>query len=346
MNDLAVGQRMPVPNAAFTIIGYDRATWHFEQFQGITGTITRLNTSATQPRLRFDLQYLDAKKRRKPLLRGTFTFRLDANYFERTRKDFKGRYDDLRLALKEPAKVKSLDLVTYAIQYEKRNGRDSGPDTLYVRLGELYNLEELNLHLSSLPALPVGFTNLKRLKKLNLGYNDLAQFPIELYQLDSLRELNLELNRLDSIPESIKQMKNLQVLNLNDNRLVRYPQAVNGLANLHELHLGNANLRTLPASISRLQNLEIIELNSFWNNPRKNRITNVDALKTLPHLRRLSLKDNPLDSLPSAVYQLKQLEELNIQYTGLDTVDLQRLPKLRKLELRYRPYLFPKPTQP
>lgn len=346
LTDLPIGQPVPVPNAAFSIIGYGRATWHFKQFSSISGTVTRLNSSTTQSRVRFDLQYTDGKNGTKPLLQRTFVFRLDSTYFQQTRKDYKGQYDDLRIALKEPAKVKSLDLVTYAIQYEQRNGLDSGPDTLYSQLGELYNLQELNLHLSGLQKLPLGFTNLKRLKKLNLGYNRLTQFPTELYQLDSLQELNLEWNRLDSLPASIKQLKSLRVLNLDDNHLLRYPEAVNGLTSLRELHLGNANLLALPASIQQLRNLEVLELKSFWNSKHRNRVTNVDALLQLPHLRRLSLKDNPLDSLPAAVYRLPQLEELNIQDTGLDTVDLRRLPKLRKLELRYRPYLLPSPTQP
>ncbi|GAB2773859.1 hypothetical protein GCM10027175_09620 [Hymenobacter latericoloratus] len=332
--NLPVGQSVPVPNAAFAAIGYDRATWDFEQFKGITGTITRLNASFTHPEVQFDLQYIGDKKRVKPLLQGTFTFRLDSTYFQRTRKDYKGQYDDLRLALKEPAKVKSLDLVSYAIDYEKRNGQDKGPDTLYSRLGELFNLQELSLNLSHLPKLPAGLQNLKRLKKLDLGYNRLTQFPTELYQLDSLQELNLEWNRLDSIPASISQLKSLRVLNLNDNRLDRYPQAVNGLTNLRELYLSNANLRTIPTSIRQLQHLEVLEVNSFWNSKRKNRVTNIDALQGLPQLRRLSLKDNPLDSLPAAVYRLSKLEGLNIQYTGLDStiVNRQRLPLLKKLE--------------
>ncbi|WP_167856892.1 leucine-rich repeat domain-containing protein [Hymenobacter aquaticus] len=334
--DLPVGQAMPVPNAAFAVIGFDRATWHFEQFAGIAGTITRLNNSRTQPRLRFDLQYVNWKKKRQPLLRHTFTFRLDSTYFERTRKDYKGQYDDLRLALKEPAKVKSLDLVTYAIQYEKRNGRDSGPDTLYSRLGELYNLDSLSLHLSDLKSLPEGIGKLKRLKKLDLGYNDLTEFPVVLYQLDSLQELNLECNQLDSIPKAVRQMKSLRRLNLNDNHLLEYPAAVNGLTGLRELHLGNANLSVVPASIGRLQHLEKLGLRGFWNSKRRNQLENLDALLALPQLRSLDLRGGLADSvrLPEPIYQLHKLEELNVEWNSLDStaIDLRRLPKLRKLE--------------
>ncbi|GAA4016717.1 hypothetical protein GCM10022408_32800 [Hymenobacter fastidiosus] len=334
LNNLPVGQPVAVPNVAFAVIGYDRATWHFEPFEKIAGTITRLNNSPTQPRLRFDLQYVDRKQRQKRLLRRTFTFRLDSTYFQRTRKDYQGQYDDLRLALKEPAKVKSLDLVTYAIQYEKRNGQDSGPDTLYARLGELHNLEELNLSLSHLPALPPGFANLKRLKKLDLGYNHLTLFPAELYQLDSLQELNLAWNRLDSIPPSIAHLKSLRVLNLDDNHLVRYPEAVNALVSLRELHLGNANLHVLPGSISRLQHLEVLGLKGFWNNKYRNQMVDLGALLALPQLRSLNLQGGLADKLPGAIYRMPKLEELNIEWNDLDStsIDLRRLPNLKKLE--------------
>ncbi|WP_165370525.1 leucine-rich repeat domain-containing protein [Hymenobacter persicinus] len=344
--NLPISQPLPVPNSAFSVIGYDRATWHFEQFRNITGTVTRLNNSPTQPRLRLDLQYVNSKGQQKPLVRGTFTFRLDSTYFQRTRKDFQGHYDDLRLALKEPAKVRSLDLTTYAIQYEKRNGRDSGPDTLYSRLGELYNLDSLRLHLSGLPRLPAGFEKLKRLKKLDLSYNHLTEFPTVLYQLDSLQELNLEYNRLDSIPASISRLKSLRVLNLDDNRLVRYPEAVNGLTSLRKLSLGNANLRIVPGSIRRLQQLEVLGLEGFWNDKHRNQMTDLDALLALPRLRKLNLKGGLANKLPEVIYQLP-LEELNVQDNGLDSADvnLRRLPKLKKLELKYYPY-FPKPIQP
>ncbi|RSK37460.1 leucine-rich repeat domain-containing protein [Hymenobacter metallilatus] len=342
LKNLPVGQLMSVPNTNFTVTGYNSNTL----YSNISGTVIRLNTSTTQPLFQFDLHYPDKYKLPSPVLKGTVSFRIDSTYFNRTRQDYQGRYNNLRLALKEAGKVKSLDLDSYAYRYREFNGEDSY-DTLYARLGELYNLEELSLEASYLPALPPGFTKLKRLKKLNLSYNRLTQFPTDLYQLDSLEELNLERNWLDSIPPSIRQMERLRVLNLSSNQLTQYPEAVNALANLRELHLGNANIRRLPLSTRQLQNLEVMDVGN-QRNERANRVHNIDALTALPHLRRVSLKYNPLDSLPAAVYQLRKLQELNIKGTGLDTlsVNLRRLPSLRKLELYYKPQLFPSPTQP
>ncbi|MFD1466900.1 leucine-rich repeat domain-containing protein [Hymenobacter caeli] len=332
---LPVGAELTVPNALFTVQSYGQATWYFEQFQAIGGKLTRLPAPPTVLRLRLDLHYTTDKQQVKTLVRRTLDFPLDPTYLQRTRRDYHGQYDDLRLALKEPGKVRTLDLATWAIDYQKRNGQESGPDTLYRHLGKLYNLEELTLRYSNLQALPPKLNKLKRLKKLDLSYNHLADFPTGLSELDSLRELNLEWNRLDSIPPAIARLRSLRVLNLNDNHLVRYPEAVNELGGLDSLYLGNANLRRLPAGIGRLRQLQTLELNGFWNSKRRNQLTDLDALEALPLLRRLSLQDNALKKLPAAIYKLPKLEELNLRYNGLDSaaVEVRRLPKIRKLEL-------------
>ncbi|GAB3835574.1 leucine-rich repeat domain-containing protein [Hymenobacter jeollabukensis] len=333
---LPVGQAVAVPGPAVRVLGHARATWYFEQFKSISGTITRLNNSPTAPRLRIALQYQDEKQKRHPLLNQTVRFPLDATYFQRQQKDYHGQYEDLRLALKEPAKVKSLDLTTYAIQYRKRNGRDSGPDTLYRRLGELYNLEELKLHLSDLKEMPVGFGKLKRLKKLDLSYNDLSAFPVVLYELDSLRELNLGHNDLDSLPASLPRLKALRVLNLDDNRFRRYPAAINNLPWLEELYLGNASLRTVPASIGQLTQLRVLELEGFWNHPRRNQLQELTPIGQLSQLRRLDLHENgTIKSLPESLYQLQNLVELDLRGNPIDSaqVDVKRFPRLEKLAI-------------
>lgn len=336
LSALPVGQAVSLPNPAVQVLSYGRATWYFEQFGHISGTITRLNAAATAPRLRLALQYQDKKQQTRTLLNRSLTFRLDTDYFRRQQKDYHGTYEDLRLALKEPAKVKSLDLTTYAIQYEKRNGQDSGPDTLYRRLGELYNLEELKLHLSDLKQMPVGFEKLKRLKKLDLSYNDLATFPVVLYELDSLRELNLGHNDLDSLPASLTRLKALRVLNLDDNRFRRYPAAISELRGLEELYLSNANLRTLPASIGQLTQLRVLELAGFWNSKRRNQLQDLTPIGSLGQLRRLDLHENgTIQSLPEALYRLQNLIELDLRYNPIDSaqVDVKRFPKLEKLSL-------------
>lgn len=340
LSALPVGQPVAVPSPAVRVLGYARATWYFEQFKHISGTVTRLNASATAPRLRIALRYRDGKQQVSPLLDQTRSFRLDTAYFRRQRKDYHGKYEDLRLALKEPAKVRELDLTTYAIQYEKRNGRESPLDTLYQRLGELRNLETLTLKFSRLAGLPPGLAQLKRLKKLDASYNDLREFPGVLYQLDSLRELNLEWNKLDSIPAEVVRLKSLRSLILSDNRLMRYPLAINGLTGLRELGLDNANLKTLPPGIGQLQQLEILSLEGFWNSRRPNQVADLAPLAALRQLRSLSLRSNfAVREWPEALYQLQQLRQLDLRENPIDSasVDRRRFPHLQDLLIRPQP---------
>ncbi|RTQ46754.1 leucine-rich repeat domain-containing protein [Hymenobacter gummosus] len=328
--DIPVGQPLPVPHPSFTLSGYDS----HGLFRHLTGTVTRLSSPATQPRLQFDLRYTD-KQNWPHALRATYTFSLDSASAGPVGKDQQGHYTNLRLALKEPAKVKTLDLVDYAVQQHLIYGDASPFDTLYARLGELVNVEEMNLHLSHLDELPwQGLPKLKRLRKLDLHATGLTRFPPALLALDSLRELNLEWNHLDSIPADIQRMKGLRVLNLTSNRLGRYPEALNSLTGLRELYLGNASLRTLPGSIGRLRNLEVLGLTGLYaNGNHHNQLTSLDALSELPKLRRLDLSGAIAGKLPEAVYQLPRLAELDISRTGLDStaVDRRRLPTLKKL---------------
>ncbi len=334
LDALPIGREVAIPQPGIFVSTYAQATWYFEVSQAISGTITRLASTARGQRLRLNLRYIDRKGQSKILLANTVFFRNDPTYFQRHYIDHHGKYNDLRQALKEPARVRSLDLVTYAIDYEHRNGRGSGPDTLYRRLGELRNLEELNLHLSDLAALPPGFEKLKRLKKLNLGSNHLTTFPVQLLALDSLRELSLEYNQLDSIPASILGLKQLKVLNLGTNHLTHYPMVVNELTGLQELSLSNANLRTIPRQIQQLTELRVLNLDGFWNNPRRNQLRDISALKVLKQLRSLSLRDNgTIALLTDELYQLKGLEELDLQYNAIDTarVNKRRFPQVKKL---------------
>ncbi|WP_426060546.1 leucine-rich repeat domain-containing protein [Hymenobacter sp. B1770] len=333
LDDLPAGQLVAIPGTAATVSGYLKGTWYFESRQKITGTITRLASTATGHRLKISLKYADPKGKLAVLVEDILWFRNDSTYFQDRKVDYKGKYDDLRLALKEPAKVKSLDLVTYAIQYDKRNGKDTGLDTLYQRLGELYNLKELNLHLNHLESLPESMRKLKRLKRLDLGYNRLTTFPEVVFALDSLQELNLEWNRLDSIPPRVAQLRQLNKLNLGDNNLNHYPMAVNAITSLRVLGLDNTNLRFLPTQIQQLVNLEKLSLDGFWNVKRRNQLEDITALYYLGKLRSLSLKDNgTIKGLEHQLYELhrlRKLQELNLEWnSGVDQLDTTRLPKL------------------
>ena len=335
LDALPLGQPVAVPGTAAVVSGYLESTWYFENRQAIRGTITRLASTSAGHRLKLSLHYTNPKNQPAALVEGTVWFRHDSTYFQVRHMDYHGKYEDLRLALKEPDKVKALDLTTYAIQFEQRNGSKKGPDTLYRHLGELYNLEELSLQHSHLTDLPSGMRKLKRLKRLDLSYNQFAAFPELLFALDSLQELNLEWNQLDSIPAAVVALRRLTKLNLGNNHLDHYPTTVNALTGLQELTLANANLRVVPKQIQQLTNLEVLNLDGFWNSKRRNRLQDISALYGLLKLRSLSLKDNgTIAKLAAQLYQMPGLEQLNLEWNGSEAaaLDTTRFAKMKRLK--------------
>ncbi|HWW76692.1 MAG TPA: leucine-rich repeat domain-containing protein [Pyrinomonadaceae bacterium] len=109
--------------------------------------------------------------------------------------------------------------------YGALDGRDIGeparsakskllPDTL----GQLQNLEELDLGRNGIRALPAQVASLRNLKKLSLDYNDLHDLPAFVGELKNLEELSLNANGGVRLPQSLAAVKGLKIY-MGNNRL-------------------------------------------------------------------------------------------------------------------------------
>ncbi len=266
----------------------------------IFGSLQKLQMTDDSITLAIDLKYSGSNQ----LLSDTITFSLDKDFFETFFIDYNGEYDNLRIALKEPLKVKKLELFGYMLTY----GLDSLPESF----GEMKNLEELDLSNLSLKKLPRSFSNLKNLKTLNLGYNDFESFPIQLFELENLEVLNLKLSQLDSIPPGIGRLANLRTLILDDNKFNDFPFAVAELNNLEELSITSSNISTVPNEILNLKKLRRLDLSSFWSYKDKNQISDISNLTGLTDLESLDLDWNKIERLPENLCDLKHLKKLSL----------------------------------
>ena len=123
--------------------------------------------------------------------------------------------------------------------------------------------------------IPGELGNLSNLESLNLSNNRLTGIPGELGNLSNLESLNLSDNRLTGIPGELGSLSNLESLYLSSNELTGIPGELGNLPNLETLYLGfNELAGPIPAELGNLSNLESLNLSD-------NRLTGIPNLSNL-----------------------------------------------------------------
>ena len=114
------------------------------------------------------------------------------------------------------------------------------------------------LNENQLTSIPPELGQLVNLQELDLEDNQLTSIPSELGQLSNLKYLYLTNNQLVSIPKELGQLSNLVVLYLTNNQLVSIPSELGHLSKLDELELTNNQLTSIPSELWQLTNLKIV----------------------------------------------------------------------------------------
>ena len=157
-----------------------------------------------------------------------------------------------------------------------------------------------------------------RVTKLLLSDNELSgEIPAALGNLTNLQHLDLCGNELSGeIPAALGNLTNLEILYLYGNQLSgTLPAALGNLTNLDLLSLWDNELSgEIPAALGDMTGLQLLRLNG-------NQLSGAlpAALGDMTSLRFLFLNDNPqlTGTLPSALENLVELDDLDIQNTGL-----------------------------
>ena len=192
---------------------------------------------------------------------------------------------------------------------------------------------ELNLMAEGISELPDEIGQLTDLQTLDLSRNQLTSLPEAIGQLTNLRILSLEFNKLTSLPESIGQFINLKKFYCHDNQLTSLPESISKIGTLAAFLFGDNRIEQVPRWIGQLRDLEVLDLDGCQLSTVPKWISQLTRLKQL-HLQR-----NQLSSVPDWIVQLVNLEELMLGNNQLAALppSLAQLEELERLDLDGNP---------
>lgn len=219
--------------------------------------------------------------------------------------------------------------------------------TLPTAIGGLGALERLYLNNNAIQDLPAQIGKLTKLKGLYLSGNQIRELPPEIGNMQALEELDVSENEyIKSIPESIGKCKMLKELDLGHNLFRdKLPSGLSKLVQLQRVSLRFCGLNQLSDSLNTLQNLKVLDLegNRLSDLPpvlltmtrleeldlSANRLMRISPeINKMKNLKELNLRDNPLlTTLPMQIFELQNLETLDIRNTRIPKQEIANLRK-------------------
>ncbi len=176
--------------------------------------------------------------------------------------------------------------------------------------------------------LPPDIGNLVNLETLDLYENKLNVLPSEIGNLVNLTTLVLGSNPLVSLPPSIGNLSNLKFFQMLSTPLKEVPVEFWSLCKLEKIDLRQTSI-AIPSSIDRLKNLQYFEISLEKNLPEE--FGNLASLTRLILVRDHTCTDSCTMQFPSSMANLQNLEEFRLCLQDGSEFDIRQLGFLRKL---------------
>ncbi len=169
---------------------------------------------------------------------------------------------------------------------------------------------------------------------LNLSQADLTGFPDEIFGLaDTLEVLDLSRNALTALPSDLSRLRRLRILFCSGNRFTRLPPALGDCTALTQIGFRGTQMKEVPA--------EALPPAVRWLTLTDNQIETLpSAIGERPALQKLMLAGNHLSQLPESLSGAGNLELLRVSANRLPSLPgwLAGLPRLAWLAWAGNPF--------
>ncbi len=190
------------------------------------------------------------------------------------------------------------------------------------------SIQNIKLTHNTLKLFPYQFKNIQNLNTLDLSNNKLYTIvnndANDLAQFKYLQKLSLENNALLEFPTALGKMPQLEILELDKNEITGTVK-IKGFNTLKELKLYNQNATSFVIEANSAKNLKKISLVN-------NQISTFNIKAPLPKCLDLTLYSNAISVLPKSIFQLTNLENLDLSKNIFKAIpNLKAFKHLKKL---------------
>jgi len=188
-------------------------------------------------------------------------------------------------------------------------------------LGDMPSLKEVHIFAMGYPSIPESIGNLKNLEILELKFNEITEIPKSIGKLQKLRVLDLSGNNIKALPDEIGNLKNLEEINIFVGDLTRLPETVGNLANLKKIYITKTKLMNIPKNIGNLSKLQSFDLT-------ENKITEIPKSIGNLNIENLYLQSNNIQRIPDEVGNMKNLKLISLEDNIIN--DISNIPSSLK----------------
>lgn len=211
----------------------------------------------------------------------------------------------------------------------------SGTVKLSSKIGDLKNLEFLEITSNKLRELPATLSALPALKILKISALNLQSIPENIGNLANLEDFSIY-GSFNKIPNSFGNLKKLTYLFLGG-YATTLPESFGNLTSLIYFNASSTELKTLPKSFGNLKKLKEIMLDMSKIEVLPESFGELDALETL------KLSQTQLKTFPKQIIPLKSIRE--VMFSGTNVGDIPEEISTMKTGVTFSMYLIPNLTQ-